>query len=82
MKQKDIAIILVVCFVAAILSFFVSSKLFGTTGDKAQKAETVDVISTQFKAPNSTYFNTNSIDPTQPIVISPENNTNPFAVSN
>lgn len=78
MKQKDIALIILIAGIAAFMSFFASKLLF-QSGDKLQqKAEVVDVISTDFKSPDAKYFNSTSINPTQLITIGGDNNTNPF----
>jgi len=77
-KQKDIALILVITFVSGIASFLVSGWLFGKPADRQQKAEIVDVITSDFSLPDSRYFNNTAIDPTQLIQIGDANNPNPF----
>lgn len=77
MKQKDIALIIIIVFVSGIVSFVVSGKLFAPTKGH-QSVETVDKISSDFNVPDSTYFNKNSIDPTQLIEIGNSTNPNPF----
>lgn len=78
MKQKDIAIIVVVTIVAGVFSFLIANMLFG--GDKAYKltAPTVDTITADFKQPDPTYFNSNSLNPTKDITIGGSTNTTPF----
>ncbi|HSX05765.1 MAG TPA: hypothetical protein VLF69_04820 [Candidatus Saccharimonadales bacterium] len=78
MKQKDIALIVVIALISAVVSFIISGKLFVTPSNRAQKAEVVDVIDPTFKTPSSKYFNSSSIDPTQSSVIGGDNNQNPF----
>jgi len=82
MKQKDIALIIVICFVAAIFSFVLSSFIFGGSGDKTQQAEVVDKVSTDFTQPSTRYFNQEALNPTETITIGDETNQNPFASSN
>lgn len=77
MKQKDIAMIIIVVFVSGIISFIVSGKVFVASNGK-QKVETVDVLSSDFATPDPLYFNKNSIDPTQLIHIGTGSNPNPF----
>lgn len=77
MKQKDIAMIIVVVFVSGIISFVVSGKLF-VASNGHQKVKTVDKISSEFATPDSHYFTKNSIDPTQLIHIGTGSNPNPF----
>ena len=81
MKQKDVALILIVVFVSGVVSFIVSGQLFGKPAERRQKAEVVDVITSDFSLPDSKYFNTSSIDPTQLIQIGDTNNPNPFTGS-
>jgi hypothetical protein len=78
MKQKDIALIIVLAGVSAIVSFLASGWLFGKPADREQKAEVVDVITSDFSLPDSKYFNNSSIDPTQLIQIGDAENPNPF----
>lgn len=78
MKQKDIALIIVIAAVAAMISFLSSRALFQSGGNRQQQAEVVDVISTEFTLPDEKYFNENSINPTQQIKIGDNTNPNPF----
>jgi hypothetical protein len=78
MKQKDIAVILIIAFISAIVSFVASNKLFVTPDNREQKAEVVDPITASFQTPDKKYFNSNSIDPTQAGVIGGDDNQNPF----
>jgi len=78
MKQKDLALILVIAFISAVIAVFVSNAVFTGGNKRKQKAEVVESISSEFKAPDSTYFNPQSIDPTQPITIGNTTNPDPF----
>jgi hypothetical protein len=78
MKQKDVAMIILIAFVSAIISLVVSRLLFTTPRNQEQMVEVVPAITANFPAPDSRYFNSNSIDPTQLIQIGNNNNTNPF----
>lgn len=77
MKQKDLSIIIAVAFLSAIVSFLLSNKLFVTPENRQQKVEVVDVIRTDFERPNTRYFNTDSINPTQNSQLNTTNQT-PF----
>jgi len=79
MKQNDIALIIVIAFVSAVLSFIVSNKIFVTPANRQQMVEVVDKINTQFQLPSQKYFNSNSIDPTQNAQLGNSNNQNPFS---
>lgn len=78
MKQKDVALIILIAAISAFASFFASRALFSSGDKHTQKAEVVDVISTDFALPDSKYFNSSSIDPTQLITIGGDQNKNPF----
>lgn len=77
MKQKDIALIIAIAGISAVVSFVVSNKLFVTPDNRQQKVEVVDPINSSFQTPSSKYFNSNSIDPTQSTT-GGGNNDNPF----
>jgi len=78
MKQKDIALIIVIVAVSGIISFLASRWIFARPADRQQKAEVVDVITSDFPLPDSKYFNAQSVDPTQLIQIGNSSNPNPF----
>lgn len=81
MKQKDIALIIVLVAISGVVSFVLSGMVFGRPADREQKAEVVDVITSDFALPPTKYFNNNSVDPTQLIEIGNSNNPNPFGGS-
>jgi hypothetical protein len=81
MKQKDIALIIVIIGVSGLISFLASRWVFARPADRQQPAEVVDIITSDFPLPNSKYFNSNSVDPTQLIQIGNSTNPNPFGGS-
>ena len=78
MKQKDIALIVVIAGVSATMSFILSNKVFVTPETREQSVETVDKIEAAFVSPSIKYFNDNSINPTQDSTLGGEGNQNPF----
>jgi len=48
MKQKDIALIILIAGVSAVASFFISNKLFVTPSNRQQQVEVVDPINASF----------------------------------
>lgn len=78
MKQKDIALILVIVFVSGFLSFFVSSYLLVPSSERKAQVEVVEPIVADFTEPDKTYFNSKSTNPTQTIQIGGNGNTAPF----
>lgn len=78
MKQKDIALIIVIVFISGIASFFISGALFASSSSRQQKVEKVEAITADFPTPSKKYFNSESIDPTQLIQIGNSTNPDPF----
>lgn len=78
MKQKDIALYLVIAFISAVMAFFISSKLIVTPENRQQKVEKVDPISASFDQPSKDYFNDQSINPTQVSGVGQGTNQTPF----
>lgn len=78
MKQKDIALIILIVFFSGVLSFFVSRTLFASPKNRQQQVDVVETLSANFPTPDSRYFNSHSIDPTQLIQIGNTTNSNPF----
>jgi hypothetical protein len=81
MKQKDYALILVIVFMSAIVSFIISGKIFVTPSNRQQKVPTIEAIDSSFEKPSEKYFNDQSIDPAQLVQIGNNNNQNPFNTS-
>jgi hypothetical protein len=69
MKQKDIVLIIFVVGISGLASFFISKKIFVTEKDTKQQTKVVEKISTEFTTPSKSYFNAQSINPTQTIRI-------------
>ncbi|MCA9344733.1 hypothetical protein KC946_02760 [Candidatus Saccharibacteria bacterium] len=80
MKQKDIALLIVVAFISTIVSLVASNFIFTPDDVKQQKAEVVEPISAEFNTPTAgdKYFNNSANNPTQLIKIGEDPNANPF----
>ena len=78
MKQKDITLIIVAGFLSAVLSIIFSNLFITSSSNRDQTAEVVEPVSSEFIRPPSAYFNSESINPTQLIEISPDAAGNPF----
>lgn len=78
MKQKDIALIMIIVFISAVMSLIISNILFASPKNRQQKVEVVQPITADFNTPDTKYFNNNSFDPTQLIEIGNSSNPNPF----
>lgn len=78
MKRKDLALILVIVVISASISFLISKKIFNSPTKRQQKAEIVQVISSDLTLPDKQFFNENSVNPTKLITIGQSPNTEPF----
>ncbi|HSX53648.1 MAG TPA: hypothetical protein VLF90_04815 [Patescibacteria group bacterium] len=78
MKQKDILLIIVVAFISTVISIAASKILISPAKNQKQKVEVVEPISATFNAPDKSYFNDQSVDPTQLITIGNSANPQPF----
>jgi hypothetical protein len=75
-KQKDFVVIIVIVFIAAVASYFASSKLLSNSKTRAVEVKKVEAISTDFVTPDKQYFNGNSVNPTQIITIGDQSQSN------
>lgn len=82
MKQKDIALIVVIVIVSGTISLFISKWLFAIPSSRQSQVEVVEPITTDFAQPDSRYFNNNSVDPTKNISIGDSSNNAPFNNTN
>ncbi len=78
MKQKDIALIVIIVFISAMVSLFVSKAIFVSPKNRQQQVDVVQPITSKFPKPDKQYFNNSSFDPTQLIQIGQNANPNPF----
>jgi hypothetical protein len=78
MKQKDIAIIIIVVTISALASYFLSNALFAAPDDRRMKVEVVERIDTSFERPDAKYFNSQSLNPSKQIRIGDSPNNTPF----
>jgi hypothetical protein len=79
MRQKDIALIVVIVLISAVVSLFVSKAIFASPKNRQQQVEVVQPITSDFPKPDKKYFNQQSFDPTQLITIGQNANTDPFS---
>lgn len=77
MKQKDVALILIISFISVVSSLVVSNMVFGSN-KKTLTADVVTAITPEFNEPDKKYFNEQSVDPTQIIRIGDNANQQPF----
>ena len=78
MKQKDLALIIVLAVISAIVSYFVSGMFITKPTDLKADVKVVDPISADIPEVDTRYFNSDSIDPTEVIKIGGQENQQPF----
>jgi hypothetical protein len=78
MKQKDIALIIVIIFLSAVVSLVLSNLLISNPKNRQTKVEVVEKITTDFTPPDAKYFNGSSVNPTKLIRIGDNSNPTPF----
>ncbi len=78
MKQKDIALMLVIIAVSGTISYFVANIFVSSPSKHPQKVEVVEKISSEFNKPDAKYFNAQSVNPTKLIQIGDSSNATPF----
>lgn len=81
MKKKDMALIAVIVVISAVVSLLASNAIFASPKNRQQAVEIVQPISSDFAAPDTRYFNSSAIDPTQTITIGGNANPDPFSAS-
>jgi len=79
MKRKDLIIVVASVVVSTIFSYIICSQFIVTAKSKLQNAEVVSPITADFKVPDNTIFNNESVNPTKVIEIGPNTNNQPFA---
>ena len=78
MKQKDIAIIVAIAGLSTLVAFILANTLIASPKNRHAEVLLLDTISADFQKPDSKYFNSSSIDPTQTVEIGNNNNLQPF----
>lgn len=79
MKQKDYILIVVTVIFSGFFSIVISSLLVGSADVTQQEAEVVQPLTADFNEPPKKYFNDQSVNPTQLILIDDNANQTPFS---
>lgn len=78
MKQKDLTLVIVVVFFAVIVSLIAGKFILGGVKVGEEEVPKVDAITTTFEFPSSKYFNDDSLNPTESVKVTPNDNETPF----
>lgn len=69
MKKSDIAMIIFIASISALVAYFVADAIIGDVKDETVKVKTADPITTEVAKPDPTVFNSNAINPTVEVII-------------
>jgi hypothetical protein len=78
MKRTDIALIILIVSVSAVIAYFAGKALIGEPKVSATQVESVELIKPGIQAPSKNIFNSQAINPTVPIQIGNPSNQQPF----
>lgn len=70
MKRSDIAMIILIASVSAVVAYFIAQAIFGNFQEQGVKVQTVDAINATIEEPDPLIFNSNAINPTVEVQIS------------
>lgn len=78
MKKNDIAVIILIAAVSAMIAWFTANALIGEPKQDARKVETAERISSTVESPDKKVFNEQAINPTVDRSIGKSANKLPF----
>lgn len=69
MKKSDIAMIILIASLSALVSYFVANAFIGDVKNESVKVQTAEPITTNVAEPDPTVFNSDAINPTVEVII-------------
>ncbi|HEY1645608.1 MAG TPA: hypothetical protein VGF75_04480 [Candidatus Saccharimonadales bacterium] len=81
LRQKDIIALVVALIAGVFMSLLVDKFAFSNSASQNTEVDVVPTIHTDFPAPSIAYYNSQAVDPTQIINISPNSSSQPFNTS-
>ncbi len=72
MKQRDIAMIVLIASVSMMIAYFVANTIFGGLNNQVEKVKTISPISGTVTEPDARVFNKDAINPTVEVFIGRE----------
>jgi hypothetical protein len=69
MKRSDIAMIILIASISALIAYFVADSVIGDVQEETVKVKTADPITADVEKPDPTVFNSNAINPTVEVII-------------
>lgn len=77
-REKDIAMIILVVSISLMVSYFLGNALINTDQNRSVEVEVVQPISADFDQPSPQVFSSNAINPTELIQIGSGDTDSPF----
>lgn len=78
MKKNDIAMIILIASVSAMVAYFIGRAVVGDPQSRSVQVKTIEPISTEVDKPDQSVFNKQAINPTVEINIGDSANQQPF----
>jgi hypothetical protein len=69
MKKSDIAMIIFIASISALIAYFVADAVIGDVKEESVKVKTTDSITADVDEPDPTVFNSDAINPTVEVII-------------
>lgn len=69
MKKSDVAMIILIAVVSALVAYLVASLIFGRPSEASVKVKTADKITTEVVEPDERVFHNKAINPTVEVVV-------------
>ncbi len=81
MKKNEVAILILVVSLVAMLTYFSVNAIIGKAGSKPVSVEVAEPISEDVVQPSDTIFNPSAINPTVKVKIGDQSGQQPFTIS-
>ena len=76
MKKSDIAMIILIASMSALVAYFVAKAVIGDVANESVKVKTAEPITSDIVKPDETVFNENAINPTVEVIIGGDGQSN------
>lgn len=73
MKKTDLAMVVLIAAVSVVAAYFITQAILGDKVTEAKKVQKVDAISSEITEPDPAIFNSQAINPTVEVQITPGN---------
>lgn len=81
MKKNEVAVLILIVSVVAMLSYFSVSAIIGKAGKEPVAVEVAEPIRPEVTQPSDTIFNSSAINPTVKVKIGDQSGQQPFTIS-